>query len=99
RRDLSAPIRELRPPARMQISQAANTDGIGARNFDSFKEEQRRPPGRSIPRRQPPAIAPTTKNGSAPLTTSSGNGVSGGSRDKSSLQAKNLMNGRRFNVP
>src|ERR1035441_4871412 len=48
---------------------------------------------------QPPAIAPTIRNGSAPFTISSGNGVSGGSSDKSSLQAKNRTNGRRFNVP
>ena len=48
---------------------------------------------------QPPAIAPTMRNGSAPLTTSSGNCVSGGSSDKSSLQAKKRTNGRRFNVP
>lgn len=48
--------------------------------------------------RHPPAIAPTIRNGSAPLVTASGNGVSGGSRDKSSLHAKNLTNGRRFRV-
>ena len=48
---------------------------------------------------QPPAIAPMTRNGSVPLLTSSGNTVSGGSSDKSSLHAKNRMNGRRFNVP
>ena len=48
---------------------------------------------------QPPAIAPTTRNGSVPFTTASGNGVSGGSSDRSSLHAKNRTNGRRFNVP
>src|SRR4030095_9512163 len=47
---------------------------------------------------QPPAIAPTIRNGSAPLTISSGNNVSGGSSEKSSLHTKNRMNGRRFNV-
>ena len=41
----------------------------------------------------PPAIAPTTSNGSAPLTTASGSSVSGGSCEKSSSQAKNRTNG------
>src|ERR1051325_3574088 len=36
----------------------------------------------------PPAIAPTISSGSAPLATSSGNLVSGGSLDRSSLQAE-----------
>ena len=45
-----------------------------------------------------PAIAPITKNGSSPRMTASGNGVSGGSNDKSSLHAKNRTKGRRFNV-
>src|SRR5881396_3317995 len=47
---------------------------------------------------QPPAIAPTIRKGSAPVTTASGNLVSGGSRDRSSLQAKNLTNGLRRSV-
>ena len=46
----------------------------------------------------PPAIAPTIKNGSSPLTIASGRRVSGGSSDKSSWHAKNLTNGRRFSV-
>jgi hypothetical protein len=37
---------------------------------------------------QPPAIAPTTMNGSRPLATSSGSGASGDSCDRSSSQAK-----------
>src|SRR4029434_9616859 len=37
----------------------------------------------------PPAIAPTIRNGSFPLTTSSGNLVSGGSSERSSLHVKN----------
>ena len=44
---------------------------------------------------QPPAIAPTTKRGSAPLATGSGSGASGGSWDRSCPHAKNLTNGRR----
>ena len=47
---------------------------------------------------QPPAIAPTTRNGSAPVATASGNGASGGSCETSSAQAKNLTNGRRRRV-
>lgn len=35
----------------------------------------------------PPAIAPMTKNGSAPLATASGNGASGDSSERSSSQA------------
>ena len=48
--------------------------------------------------RYPPAIAPTTKNGSAPDRTASGSGASGDSNDKSSPQAKNRRNGRRLRV-
>ncbi len=47
---------------------------------------------------QPPAMAPTTRNGSAPFATASGSGASGGSCDRSSAQAKNRMKGRRCNV-
>jgi hypothetical protein len=43
-------------------------------------------------------MAPAIMNGSAPLTTVSGAFVSGDSLDKSSLQAKNLTNGRRRSV-
>jgi hypothetical protein len=43
----------------------------------------------------PPAMAPTTRNGSLPFTTASGSGASGDSCDKSSSQAKNRTNGRR----
>ena len=45
--------------------------------------------------RYPPAMAPTTRNGSAPVATASGSGASGGSWDRSSSQAKNRTNGRR----
>ena len=37
---------------------------------------------------EPPAMAPTTKKGSTPLTTASGSGESGGSCERSSSQAK-----------
>ena len=37
----------------------------------------------------PPAIAPTTSSGSAPVDTASGSGASGGSCDRSRPQAKN----------
>jgi hypothetical protein len=43
----------------------------------------------------PPAMAPMIKKGSAPVTTASGNGVSGGSCDTSCSQAKNLTSARR----
>lgn len=43
----------------------------------------------------PPAMAPTTMNGSAPVATGSGSGASGGSWDRSCSQAKNRTNGRR----
>ena len=43
----------------------------------------------------PPATAPTTRNGSAPLATASGSGASGDSSDQSSWQAKNRKNARR----
>jgi hypothetical protein len=46
----------------------------------------------------PPAIAPTISNGSSPAATASGSGESGGSWERSSSQAKNLTNGRRFRV-
>jgi hypothetical protein len=41
----------------------------------------------SSPASYPPAMAPTTRNGSSPLTTAMGSGVSGGSWDRSSSQA------------
>jgi hypothetical protein len=47
---------------------------------------------------QPPAIAPITKNGSFPVATDSGKGLSVGSWDQSSSQAKNRKNARRFKV-
>ena len=46
-------------------------------------------------RSYPPASAPTTRNGSAPIATALGSGVSGGSCEKSSSQAKNRTNARR----
>src|SRR5262245_19301283 len=46
--------------------------------------------------RYPPAIAPTTKKGSDPATTAAGSGASGDSWERSSLQAKNRRNARRF---
>lgn len=49
--------------------------------------------------RQPPAIAPTTKNGSAPFITRSGRGVSDGACERSSSQAKKRTKARRFCVP
>jgi hypothetical protein len=63
-------------------------------------DAERRPqwkPGAEFKSRgaQPPASAPTTRNGSAPDATAGGSGVSGSSWDRSSSQAKNLRNGRR----
>src|SRR5262249_61527172 len=52
--------------------------------------------GDSAGRAYPPAIAPTTRKGSVPTTTASGSGVSGESWDRSSSQAKNRKNGRRW---
>src|SRR5216110_2930010 len=43
-------------------------------------------------------MAPTTRNGSAPFATGSGSGASGDSWDRSSSQAKNLTNARRWCV-
>src|SRR2546430_17347547 len=40
----------------------------------------------------PPAIAPMTRNGSAPAATASGSGASGGSWVRSRSQAKNRRN-------
>ena len=45
---------------------------------------------------QPPAMAPTIRNGSVPRTTGSGSSRSGASSDRSSWQAKKRRNGRRF---
>ncbi|HYL07131.1 MAG TPA: glycosyltransferase family 87 protein, partial [Candidatus Udaeobacter sp.] len=47
---------------------------------------------------QPPAIAPTMRNGSLPLETSSGSGSSGDVSERSSSHAKNLSSGLRFFV-
>ena len=44
---------------------------------------------------QPPAMAPMMRSGSFPDATASGSGVSGGSCDRSSSQAKKRKNGRR----
>src|SRR5712692_4315820 len=44
---------------------------------------------------QPPAMAPTIRNGSAPVATEAGSGASGGSCDRSCSQAKNRTNARR----
>src|ERR1043166_3127454 len=46
----------------------------------------------------PPAIAPITRNGSAPDDTASGSGASGGSCVRSRSHAKNRRNGRRRSV-
>src|SRR5881409_3543196 len=46
----------------------------------------------------PPAMAPSTKNGSAPSTTAAGSGASGDSWVRSRSQAKNRRNGRRCRV-
>lgn len=46
----------------------------------------------------PPAIAPTIRNGSAPVVTLSGSGASGDSWERSSSQAKKRTNGRRWHV-
>jgi beta-N-acetylhexosaminidase len=48
--------------------------------------------------RYPPAMAPTTRNGSLPVATAAGRGASGGSCDRSCSQAKNRTNGRRCAV-
>jgi hypothetical protein len=47
---------------------------------------------------QPPAMAPTTRNGSLPLATDAGSGASGASWDRSSSQAKNRTKARRLFV-
>ena len=47
----------------------------------------------------PPASAPMTRNGSAPLATGSGSSASGGSSERSCSHAKNRRNARRFSVP
>ena len=49
-------------------------------------------PGTRRPR-YPPAMAPTTTNGSVPFVTSDGGWVSGDTRDRSCAQAKNRTNG------
>ena len=46
----------------------------------------------------PPAIAPTTRNASAPRATASGSGAFGGSWDRSRRQAKNRRNALRWPV-
>ncbi len=43
----------------------------------------------------PPAMAPTTKNGSSPAKTFSGSSVTVGDSERSSPQAKYLTKGRR----
>ncbi len=43
----------------------------------------------------PPAMAPIIKKGSAPFATDSGKGLSNGSWERSSSQAKNLTKGLR----
>jgi hypothetical protein len=64
-----------------------------------------RDPCRTLPVRDagadptyPPAIAPTTRKGSAPDATSLGNGSSMGSSERSFPQAKKRMNARRSAV-
>jgi hypothetical protein len=64
-----------------------------------------RGPGRTLPVRDdgadptyPPAIAPTTRKGSAPEATSLGSGSSIGSSEMSLPQAKKRMKARRFAV-
>ena len=64
-----------------------------------------RDPRRTLPVRDggadpayPPAIAPTTRKGSAPEATSVGNGSSTGSSERSFPQAKKRMNARRSAV-
>ena len=47
----------------------------------------------------PPAMAPTTRKASVPRATASGRAAAESSRETSSPQAKNLMNGRRRKVP
>jgi hypothetical protein len=46
----------------------------------------------------PPAMAPTIMKGSAPVATALGSGTSGSWWDRSSPQAKNRTNARRFCV-
>lgn len=49
-------------------------------------------------RNHPPAMAPIINNGSAPLVTAVGRGVSADSCERSCSQAKKRMNGRRHLV-
>src|SRR5439155_12569743 len=58
----------------------------------------RRHSGCWLTTRYPPAIAPRTISGSAPVLTASGSGASGDSWDRSSSQAKTLRNARLFCV-
>ncbi len=46
----------------------------------------------------PPAMAPTMRSGSVPATTAAGSATSGGSLERSSIQAKKRRNGRRRRV-
>ena len=62
-----------------------------------LREIKSRPSGR-FDRPYPPAMAATIRYGSAPVETAWGRGASAGSCERSSPQAKNLMNGRRFFV-
>ena len=50
-------------------------------------------------RHYPPAIAPTTMNGSCPSATAWGRGASAASCDRSSPHAKNRTKARRLSVP
>jgi hypothetical protein len=67
--------------------------------FQDQREHRRlQTPSEALAEHQPPAIAPTTKKGSLPDSTSPGSGASGDSWERSCSQAKKRMNGRRFFV-
>jgi hypothetical protein len=64
-----------------------------------WREPITQPYGRISRDCYPPAIAPTTRNGSAPEATSSGSGSVAESSERSRPQAKKRMKSRLFAVP
>src|SRR5437899_11346318 len=78
------------PPVPLSLRERGN-DG---------RAESPSPEGRGDQRGEdyPPAIAPITRNGSAPDATASGSGASGASWVRSRSQAKKRRNGRRRSV-
>lgn len=75
---------------RIEVANASKLPWIGQAKVKTDKAVRSRTTGH-----QPPAIAPTIRNGSTPVATASGRGVSGGSCERSRPQAKKRMKGRR----